>query len=120
MPETPSYEQLLAENGELRALVGELRRANHALTERVSLLEARVGKNSRNSSKPPSSDGYAKPAPRSLRRASGRRAGKQAGQPGASLEGVADPDVVITHVPQACQGCGDPLEGAAVVGVQVR
>ena len=90
------------------------------LTARVVELEARLAKNSRNSSKPPSSDGYAKPAPRSLREKTGRRPGKQPGTPGASLEAVTDPDVVITHVPGTCSGCGDRLDGAAPAGMRTR
>jgi Family of unknown function (DUF6444) len=39
-----------------------------ALSIRVTQLEARLGKNSQNSSKPPSSDAFVKPPPRSLRR----------------------------------------------------
>ena len=46
-----------------------------ALAARVAEWEARLGMNSRNSSKPPSSDGLAKPAPKSLRRPSGRKKG---------------------------------------------
>lgn len=42
-------------------------RGTGILTERVSQLEARLGKNSQNSSKSPSSDAFVKPPPRSLR-----------------------------------------------------
>jgi transposase len=65
--------------------------ANRLLLERVGELEARLGKNSRNSSKPPSSDGLSKPAPRSLRTRSGRGPGKGKGDPGMRLEPVAVP-----------------------------
>ena len=39
---------------------------------KIKELEARLGKNSQNSSKPPSSDGFKKPPPKSLREKSGR------------------------------------------------
>src|SRR5262249_29705536 len=79
----------------------------------------RLGQNSRNSSKPPSSDGPAKPMRRSSP-GSGRSPGKQPGAPGASLGRVADPEVVVDHAPQACRGCGQDLTSAADAGVVVR
>lgn len=72
----PSYEELVAENAQLRVTVEGLR-------AQVAELTARLGQSSRNSSKPPSSDSpFAKPAPKSLRRRSGRKPG---GQPGHSV-----------------------------------
>lgn len=91
-----------------------------ALAERVAELEARLGKNSRNSSKPPSSDGLAKPAPKSLRRASGRKPGKEQGGQGFRLEPRAVPDEVRTHAPSECRGCGADLAHAPVVGTETR
>jgi hypothetical protein len=48
-----------------------------ALTAEVADLRAPVGQNSRNSSRPPSSDGLVKPAPRSLRKKGGRKPGRR-------------------------------------------
>ncbi|CAM5289467.1 hypothetical protein SALBM311S_09841 [Streptomyces alboniger] len=56
-------------------------------------LKQRLAADSRNSSKPPSSDRLGKrPAPKSLRKASGRRPGRAKGDPGGRLEQVTDPD----------------------------
>ena len=90
------------------------------LAAKVAELEARLGKNSQNSSKPPSSDAFVKPAPRSLRRASGRKPGKQPGDPGFRLVQRPDPDEVRVHAPEVCRGCGDSLQEAAVVGQERR
>lgn len=109
----PSYEQLLALNTQLMA------RLDAALA-RIAELEARLGMSSKNSSKPPSSDGLAKPAPKSLRERTGRGPGRPSGQPGATLRQVTDPDVIVRHVPAVCDGCGDNLAGAREVKTAVR
>ncbi len=107
----------------MRAANAEQARLIAALKARVAELERRLGKDSSNSSKPPSSDGLGKPA-RAVRRvaerAGERRPGKQPGTPGAHLAQVAQPDEVIWHAPQRCGGCGGDLAEAAVVGVEVR
>ena len=100
----------------LKEEVHALREENAALKARVGELEAQVRTNSSNSSKPPSSDGLGKPAPKSLRKASGRRPGGQVGHEGTTLRQVANPDVVVRHEPPACAGCGADLAGAPVVG----
>jgi transposase len=80
-------------------------RVVEALQARVAELERQLGRHSRNSSKPPSSDGLAKlPTPRRERRGGGRKPGKQPGAPGAYLAQVPDPDEVVVHRPAACQG----------------
>jgi transposase len=109
----PSYE-------ELEALVVAQAEVIAGLRAEVAELRARLSQNSRNSSKPPSSDGYAKPAPKSLRRPSGRKPGGQRGHPGRHLERVERPDVVIRHRPESCAGCGGDLVGGELVGEEAR
>jgi transposase len=108
---------------ELRAANAEQARLIAALEARVAELERRLGKDSSNSSKPPSSDGLGKPVRATRRgagRAEGRRPGKRPGAPGAHLAQVAQPDEVIWHVPERCGGCGADLVDALVVGVEAR
>lgn len=114
VPASPTVEQLLV-------LLAERDRLIESLVARVGVLEARLAKNSKNSSKPPSSDNpFVKPPPRSLRGKSGRRPGKQPGQGGARLEPRAEPDEVVVHVPGSCEGCGGDLAAAPIVGEQAR
>jgi transposase len=106
---------------QLRQANAKLTAANAALGARVAELERRLGKDSSNSSRPPSSDGLGKPpARRRERRRDGRAPGKQPGAPGAHLAQVADPDEVVVHRPVVCAGCGGDLTLAPVTGVEVR
>jgi hypothetical protein len=107
---------------QLREANARLVAANAALEARVAELERRLGKDSSNSSRPPSSDGLGKPpAPRQRRRdGGGRRAGKQPGAPGAHLAQVACPDQAVVHRPERCGGCGGELTLAPVTGMEVR
>jgi len=99
----PSYEELEALIVSQAALIAGLR-------GEVSELRARLDANSRNSSRPPSSDGYDKPntdvKKRSLRRSSDRKHGGQDGYEGARLEAVAAPDEQVEHPPERCDRCG--------------
>jgi transposase len=108
---------------ELRAANAEQARLIATLQAWVAELERRLGRDSSNSSKPPSSDGLRKPA-RAERRASERlehrRPGKQPGAPGAHLAQVAEPDEVFWYAPGRCGGCGLDLADAPVVGVEDR
>ncbi len=108
---------------ELRAANASLVAANAALQARVAELERRLGRDSANSSRPPSQDGLRKPARaqrRAAERGEGRRPGKQPGAPGAHLTQVATPDEVVWHTPDRCGGCSGDLADAPVVGVQAR
>jgi transposase len=77
---------LRAENVALRETIARQSEAIRALEARIVELERRLGLDSSNSSKPPSSDGLKKPARvRSLRGRSGKRTGGQKGHPGDTL-----------------------------------
>ena len=87
----PSYElaALVVQQAELierlQAEIAEVRAEN-------AELKRQLGQNSRNSSRPPSSDSpFAKAAPKSLRRKSGKKPGGQPGHPGATLALVDNP-----------------------------
>ena len=107
----PSYEELAALVFDLRAEIVELK--------------VQLAANSRNSSRPSSSDGLAKPAvdpkKRSLRRSSGRKQGGQEGHKGARLDRVAIPDGSVEYPPECCEECGKDLGDAeSVVGGESR
>lgn len=120
-PPQPSYGELASLVVELKLLVSAQAATIAEQAERIAELERQVASDSRNSSKPPSSDGLRKkPAPKSLRQRSGRRPGRAKGDPGGRLEQVADPDRVVDHYPAACGGCGAGLDGGGSAGYRAR
>ncbi len=78
------------------------------LKAQVKELEARLATNSRNSSKPPSSDSFAKKT-KSLRQPSSKKSGAQTGHPGSTLSYVETPDRLVIHDPVQCATCGCAL-----------
>jgi transposase len=91
------------------------------LLERIAELERRLGLNSSNSGKPPSSDGFKRPARiTNQREKTDRKSGGQAGHEGTTLRQVAMPDKVIDHYPLVCLGCGETLGTGAALGYQKR
>lgn len=92
----------------------------HALEERVLSLENQLAKNSRNSSKPPSSDGFKKPAPKSLRKKGGRKSGGQPGHTGHTLKMTDKPDHTRLHRVEECGHCGRALADQPTDGVEKR
>jgi transposase len=124
----PSREELVAELAKARAQVaaGEARIDAllvqvGELTAQVQALVLKLGKDSATSSRPPSSDGPARrPRGGSSRGRSGRKPGKQPGEPGAALRLVDEVNERIgIPAPTVC-GCGCSLAEAPVSGVRRR
>jgi transposase len=102
--------------GELAAQIATLSAAIAALTAENATLRARLGTDSHNSSRPPSSDGPGvKPHPTSQRSPTGRKSGDQPGHVGHTLVLVDDPDVVVVHSPAHCLACGQSLAEVAAL-----
>jgi transposase len=109
---------ILAQQQEIEQLRSQL----NALAIELSKLRERIGRSSRNSSKPPSSDrpGF-KPPER--RKGSGRKRGGQPGHLGSGPEllPIERVDEVVEHHTDTCRRCGSLLQGedAAPLGHQV-
>ena len=91
-----------------------------ALAREVKDLRDQLNKRSDNSSKPPSSDGYNKPAPKSMRERSGKKSGGQAGHQGRTLMQVENPDYVIEYTLEHCPISARALGPEDVIGVIKR
>lgn len=79
-----------------------------ALDTQVADLQARIQMNSRNSSKPPSTDEFVKP--KSRREKSDKPSGGQKGHSGHTLKMTTTPDIIVTHRMDSCSNCGEHLE----------
>jgi len=77
------------------------------LEARIAELEAQLNQNSRNSSRPPSTDGFKRP--KRPRKKGERPPGGQVGHKGQTLE-MADPDQIETHTVSTDEKCGASLE----------
>jgi len=101
------------------ARIDDLVAANARLAARVEELERQAGRNSRNSSLPPSRDSSDAREQRPKKR-SERRQGGQPGHSGRHREMVADPDRLVEHWPSACSGCGSSIADRLCEGEPVR
>lgn len=79
---------------------------------RIEELERRLGKDSHNSSKPPSSDGLRRKT-REKRKKSEKHPGGQKGHQGQTLVQGETPDRVIQHRPLTCENCQHDLQDVA-------
>lgn len=93
---------------ELTATVDSMNQTITEMNQTIKELKEQLNKNSKNSSKPPSSDGLQKPAVnknKSLRESSGKRQGAQEGHDGVHLSVISDPDHIEDHMHSDCTGC---------------
>src|SRR5437870_2089247 len=112
MTKDEELEQLRQENSTLRDQVARL-------SERISVLEAQLAKDSHNSHLPPSSDRFHR-QPKSLRKKSGKQPGGQVGHAGNTLKLSPTPDQVIVHPVECCQHCQRDLREVESLAVERR
>ncbi|MEO0521237.1 MAG: IS66 family transposase [Cyanobacteria bacterium P01_A01_bin.116] len=101
------------------SLIEKLIAQQAVLEARIKALEDKQKKTSRNSSKPPSGDGFGKRT-KSLRKKSERLSGGQKGHPGNTLEWRAQVDEEVTHQVHECQHCHASLLSAPVTDYERR
>ena len=99
------------------ALVESLVERINGLEARIEILENQKSKDSKNSSKPPSGDGFAKRT-KSLRTKSGRKSGGQKDHPGNTLEWLEEVDEIFVHPVIDCISCGTSLEFVEVLNLR--
>jgi transposase len=112
----------IQDTGEKAELASEKQRLQSRVEElsmQVHDLLGRAAKDSSNSSKPPSTDGYAKKT-RSLRQKSGKKPGGQAGHTGHTRSLAEHPDEIVFLPPRACEQCQTSLQGLAAQGCERR
>ena len=93
---------------ELTATVDSMNQTITELNQTIKELKEQLNKNSKNRSKPPSSDGLKKPAVnknKSLRESSGKMQDAQEGHDGVHLSVISDPDHIENHMHSDCTGC---------------
>lgn len=108
---------LEAQRAENQTLRNELAKALESLEQanaRIKQLEGQAAKDSHNSSKPPSSNGFKEPVRKtqSLREKSGKKSAGQPGHAGKTLLMVQQPDQTVLLTPEQCHQCHQDLSEA--------
>ena len=117
----PSDEEIrVAHHEGEEAVLALFHRTIGQLAARLQVLEDRVSKNSKNSGKPPSSDGLNKPARKSQRKRHGKKTGGQPGHEGHTLKAVAHPQYLQVHTVEHCHQCQASLEKVKTSKVEKR
>lgn len=105
---------------QIEGLASQVEKPNEAIKE----LQARLSKDSHNSSKPPSSDGYGKKKPQkrteSLRETGKNPNGGQLGHKGQTLIASNTPDKITVHEVEQCEHCKIPLKSVEIKTVEER
>jgi transposase len=104
----------------LQQQVQEMQKTVTAQAAEIQKLRDQLAKNSRNSGKPPSSDGLKKSRTRNLRKKTGRRSGGQKGHKGQTLRMVEQPDHIQTYQAIQCPGCATDLRSIEPCEVERR
>jgi hypothetical protein len=86
----------------------------------IEELQRRISKNSSNSSKPPSSDGFKKQRTGSLRKKGEKSTGGQEGHKGVTLNQVETPDHKVVYETVSCVHCQTSLSDVPVVEYENR
>ena len=103
-------------NGIIEALMVQVKKQ----ADVIQAMKASLDKNSHNSSKPPSSDGYKKPPPKSLRVKGQKSNGGQPGHEGNTLKAKENPDHFEEHGPGHCASCEEDLSGVQACASESR
>jgi transposase len=105
------------------ALQQQVQQLQQTVAEQEAVMQSlrdQLAKNSRNSGRPPSSDGLKKPRTRSLRKKTGRRSGGQKGHKGYTLKMVDQADHIQVHEVTSCLHCATDLQSVESCGRERR
>ena len=109
-------EQKKSFENQIKLLIAQIK----SLEEQIESLRDQLKKDSHNSSKPPSSDGFKNSKRKNLRKSSGKKPGGQPGHAGHTLEMVDNPNYIRIHKVTQCKKCGLSLDSVDVSKVQRR